>query len=439
MKFVSTRGDTPQADFGTMLMSGPAPDGGLYMPESWPRFGVLPDRYAQAAETIMRAFGAGDVRFDDTQVMPLVEIKPGFFLLELFHGPTFAFKDIALQAIARLMERELERRGGRALVLGATSGDTGAAAIAALAERKTIAVVVLHPKGRISEIQRRQMTTCEAPNVRNIAIEGDFDETQRIVRDLFADRAFARAHSLAAMNSLNFARIAAQSVYFMWAAVRLGKPPVFAVPSGNFGNAFSGFCAREMGAAMGKIVVATNENDTLARALETGRFEARRTIATSSPAMDIQKPSNFERLLFEASGRDGARVSAFARGGVFDLSESELRFMRERYIATRVSETETLAAMKRIYEETGRLVDPHTAVGIAAAEKTGPHSAPVVALATAHPAKFPETVMRATGVRPKIPAQLTGLMNLPERYATLPPETAAVKRHIEAEAKRIWH
>jgi len=457
MRYLSTRGLAPLQSFIDMLLAGLAPDGGLYLPEAWPHFsaaemaafGTQP--YAEAARIIIgRLTGdsfsnedlAADIAaayasFDDPRIAPLAEIGPDLYLLELFHGPTLAFKDIALQVLGRLFERALKKRGGRATVLAATSGDTGSAAIAALGGLANIEVFVLHPKGRISEVQRRQMTTAPFENVHNIALEGTFDDAQGIVKALFAESEFARAVNLTAVNSINFARIAAQSVYYFTAAVQLGAPPVFVVPTGNFGDVFAGEAAMRMGLAVEKLVVATNANDIMARALNEGVYTSGNAQPTLSPSMDIQVASNFERALFEASCRNVAWVreamARFAASKSIVLPDGVHTALRARYAARRSDDAQTLAAIARVHAETGRLIDPHTAVGVAVAYNLGEHKkVPVVVLSTAHPAKFPDAVRRATGQIPPAPPRLSEALNAPEKMDVLSADKDLVRAFIEA-------
>ncbi|MBI1211930.1 MAG: threonine synthase [Alphaproteobacteria bacterium] len=455
MKFISTRGGAPPIGFEQVLLSGPAPDGGLYVPETWPQFtaselAALKGRpYAEIVAAVLAKFADEDwaeqsarvaravyARFDSPDVAPLVELEPGRYLLELFHGPTLAFKDFALQLVVPLMAEALRRRKERALVLVATSGDTGAAAVAAIANQPSIDLVVLHPLGRISDIQRRQMTTEPSANVHNVAVEGTFDDAQALVKTLFADTAFARAHHLAAVNSINWVRIAAQVAYYMASCLRLGlKPLTFVVPTGNFGDVFAGFVAQKMGAPIARLVVATNSNDILTRAIDTGVYARGQVHATMSPAMDIQVASNFERLIFEAHGRDGATTSKlmaeFAKTGALEFSHAAHEFVRQVFAAASVDEHETLATMTSTFKATHRVVDPHTAVGLAATARLARPEEVVVTLATAHPAKFPDAVAKATGVRPVLPARLKAIVDAPERCTTLPNDAVELKRFIQ--------
>jgi threonine synthase len=457
MRYLSTRGQSKPQSFADMLLAGLAPDGGLYLPEAWPRFSpaeiaaFASQPYAGVAHTIIgRLAGdsfsneelAADIAaayagFDDPRIAPLAEIGANLYLLELFHGPTLAFKDIAMQVLGRLFERALKKRGGRATVLAATSGDTGSAAIAALGGLADIEVFVLHPHGRITDVQRRQMTTAPFENVHNIALEGTFDDAQAIVKALFAQSGFAQAVNLTAVNSINFARIAAQSVYYFTAAAQLGAAPVFVVPTGNFGDVFAGEAAMRMGLAAEKLVVATNANDILARALNEGVYAAGRAQPTLSPSMDIQVASNFERALFEASCRNVAwlreAMAQFGEAKSIALPDGVRTALRARYAAKRCDDGDTLAAIARVHAETGRLIDPHTAVGVAAAYNLGEHrKVPVVVLSTAHPAKFPDAVRRATGQIPPAPPRLSEALKAPEKMVVLAADKGLVRAFIEA-------
>ncbi len=464
MQYVSTRGDAPPIGFIDAVLAGLAPDGGLYVPRTWPKltsdeiaaFAGKP--YAEVAADILGRF-AGDAfdrgelleitreayaGFTHPAVAPLRQLDAGLWLLELFHGPTLAFKDVAMQLLARLYERALAARKRTLTIVCATSGDTGGAAVEALRGRANLRLVVLFPEGRISEVQRRFMTTAEDENVRCLAIEGTFDDCQNIVKALFQARGFRLAVDLSGVNSINWARIAAQVVYYFTAAVALGAPrrPVsFAVPTGNFGDAFAGYVARQMGLPIEKIVAATNANDILARAIESGRYARGAVTPTQSPAMDIQIASNFERLYFEAVQRDGVETSramrAFAEIGAIDLPPRALAHMRELFIGAGVSEAETTRAIVMTANQTGELVDPHTAVGLAAADRLGlgKGATPLVALATAHPAKFPEAVAAAAGVAPDLPPAARSLADKPERIDRLPADIAAVQAYIRDFAK----
>jgi threonine synthase len=452
MKYVSTRGASPAIGFEDVLLSGPAPDGGLYVHETWPKLDIKSLEgltYADLTAKIVTLFaGAPDwddaiarhahaayEKFDDPAVAPLRRLD-ATWLLELFHGPTLAFKDFALQLLAPLMNEALARRNERALVVAATSGDTGAAAVAALEGQPNIDLVVLHPKGRISDIQRRQMTTATASNVRNIALEGTFDDAQALVKQLFADLAFAREHRLAAVNSINWVRIAAQAAYYISTCLALkgiGTGITFSVPTGNFGDVFAGYVAKKLGGPVKRLIVATNVNDILTRALSTGVYARGPVRATMSPAMDIQVASNFERLLYEAHGRDAKKVRAlmetFATTGTLTIAPAELAAIRETFVTDSVDEQTTLSTIRFMHEKSHCLLDPHTAVGFHAARMAETHEH-VVVLATAHPAKFPEAIEKATGVKPELPERLRWILNAPERFDTLPNDLGALKDYI---------
>jgi len=461
MRYISTRGAAPSAGFMEALLTGLAPDGGLYVPETWPTlskdeiaaFAGRP--YAEVAATVLAQF-AGDAfapevlstacaeayaTFDHPAVTPLTELGPGLWMQALHHGPTLAFKDVAMQLLARLYERALADNGRRLTIVTATSGDTGGAAVEAFAGRAGVNLVVLFPEGRISAVQRRFMTTAGAENVRCVAVAGDFDDCQAILKALFQDEPFRDEVELSGVNSINFARIAAQSVYYFTGAVALGaphRPVAFSVPTGNFGDGFAGWVAQRMGLPISRIVAATNRNDILARTFQQGRYVRGETAATQSPAMDIQVASNFERLYFEGVGRDGAETARafadFARTGALQLPQGAAGFMGEVFAGEAMSEAETAYTMRSILAETGQVIDPHTAIGVAAARRLR-ISDPVVVLATAHPAKFPEAVEAATGSRPSLPAKAAGLMERPERMDHLPAEVDAVKGYVRAFAR----
>ena len=463
MQFVSTRGEAPALSFEGVLLAALARDGGLYVPEAWPR--LDPDAigslagldYADAAYRIMRPYLEGDPCLGDLEpvleeaygsfhhpaVAPLRQIAPNTFILELFHGPTLAFKDLAMQVVARLMNRALIRKGAHATVIGATSGDTGAAAIEAFRGLEAIDVLILHPKGRVSDVQRRQMTTATERNVHNIALEGTFDDCQGIVKSLFGDGALRDRLGLTGINSINFARILAQVPYYFTAGVSLGAPHhaiAFTVPTGNFGDIFAGYAARAMGLPVARLVIATNLNDSLPRALALGQYEPKGVIATSSPSMDIQLASNFERLLFELSGRSAQRVRALMdelrTTKAFRLTETELAELRSLFTAHSVGEHDTEMTIRGLFEETGVLADPHTAVAVTAAGREGGlGSTPMVVLSTAHPAKFPEAVARATGRVPEQPERLRLRLGQTERCTTLPNDFPAVADFIESNAR----
>jgi threonine synthase len=458
LKYLSTRGEAENLDFADVLLRGLAADGGLYLPESWP---VLSDDeiadlaglpYSQVAERVIAPF-VGDAipraelaemlddaygKFGHPAVAPLVQIAPNEWLLELFHGRTLAFKDVAMQLLARLMDHALARRGERATIIGATSGDTGGAAIEAFRHSERVDVFILYPHGRVSDVQRRQMTTVGGVNVHALAIDGNFDDCQRIVKSLFADSALRQEAGLSGVNSINWARIVSQIVYYFTAAAALGAPHRrmrFVVPTGNFGDIFAGYAASRMGLPMTRLTVATNVNDILVRTLESGRYEVREVMATASPSMDIQVSSNFERLLFEASGRNAAAVRSWMAGlsqsGGFAVDQTALADIRGRFDAARIDEAECAATMRRLLSDTGYLADPHTAVGIAAARRLpSERHVPTICLATAHPAKFPQAVEAACGRSPALPEALCDLHQRPERFEVLPPDDRAVSSFI---------
>jgi threonine synthase len=374
-------------------------------------------------------------------VVPLTDLGDGMWLAELFHGPTLAFKDIALQLVGRLFDHELTRRGERVTVVGATSGDTGSAAIEALRDRASVDVFILHPAGRVSEVQRRQMTTVDAPNIHNVAVEGTFDDCQDLVKALFADDDFRDRRNLSAVNSINWARVMAQTVYYVTSAVRLGggdgHPVAFSVPTGNFGNVFAGYGAQRMGTPISQLVVASNRNDILTRFLTTGTMTIGEVHPTLSPSMDIQVSSNLERLLFEVYGRDGAAIAElmarFRAEGTVSVDAGRLDLLAEHWAAGRVDDEGTSAAIADLYERSGMLIDPHTAVGLAAARAARADArVPMVVLSTAHPAKFPDAVEAATGVRPPLPPHLADLFDRPERYEVVAHDYDVVRGLIES-------
>ncbi len=462
--YVSTRGAQP-ADFRAATLAGLAPDGGLFLPARWPDSRALFRRlddaaYAETAAEVLSSF-AGDTLdrrasarltrdayagFTHADVAPVRSLGHGLHLLELFHGPTFAFKDFALQILARLFDRFLELEGRRALVLCATSGDTGAAAIEACRGQRAMSIVVLHPEGRIAPLQRRLMTTVADPAVHNIAIEGTFDSCQALVKQAFADEVLRRDCGLLAVNSINWSRIAAQAAYYVHAAQRVGgAAPVFAVPSGNFGDCYAGHVAACMGLDVRRLIVATNRNDILARFFQTGHYRPGTVHRTLSPAMDIQVASNFERLLYELRGREPGAVrqdmAGLANGDAIRISDREREEIGNRFEGSMVTEDDTLETMRAVRDTAGIAIDPHTAVGIAAARRTGAldsrlraTGAPVIALATAHPAKFPDAVRQALGEDPPMPEPLVRAMDAPERVVTLPSDYSALAQHLRRAA-----
>jgi threonine synthase len=441
MKYVSTRGVAPVLGFADVLLEGLARDGGLYVPERVPTLEPsLPARYEELATQVMSPY-VGDFPhfadlvdeaysvFDHPDVVPLVELGDGVWVQELFHGPTIAFKDVALQLVGRLMDAELSRRGDRRMIVVATSGDTGSAAIAACVGRPTLDIVVVHPAGRVSDVQRRQMTTVDAPNVHNVAIEGTFDDCQDLVKGLFADEALRDDLRLGAMNSINWGRVLAQMPYYVDAARRLGSIDVV-VPSGNFGNILAGWYAKQMGAPINRLVIASNRNDILARWATTGDLLVEEVVPTLSPSMDIQVSSNHERLLFELLDRDGAKTAELVRR-FRDLGSVEAP-TSSVFLAASCDDEATIDEIARRAAQ-GYVADPHTAVGLRAARTLVLGTdRPVVCLATAHPAKFPDAVTRATGERPALPAHLAGLLERPERYDVLPNDLAALRGFLTA-------
>ncbi|CAN5232347.1 threonine synthase [soil metagenome] len=458
MEYISTRGSAPALGFEDVTLAGLASDGGLYVPRIWPTLsaaeiaGLAGASYVETAVTVMRPFVAGALddaalrdlctraygRFEHDAVTPLVQLDSQHWLLELFHGPTLAFKDVALQLLGLLFERFLTNRDTHLTVVGATSGDTGSAAIDALAGRAKVDVFMLHPAGRVSDVQRRQMTTVLSPNIYNIAIEGSFDHAQAIVKAMFADPETTSRVTMSAVNSINWARLMAQVVYYFYAAVRLGAPDrkvAFAVPTGNFGDVFAGYVAARMGLPVERLIVATNVNDILHRALSTGDYSCGLVTPTATPSMDIQVSSNFERLLFDLSGRDGPALATMMQG--FEVSkamtipDNMLSGARGLFSSARVDGDAMGHAMRWAHDRAGQLLDPHSAVGLAAARSAGiPAEIPVVTLATAHPAKFRDAVERATGVRPMIPSRIGGLFDREERFDTLPATLDAVRRYV---------
>jgi threonine synthase len=456
VRYISTRGEAPALGFIDVTLAGLAQDGGLYVPEGWPLIdpativGFAGRPYADVACHVVSRFAASETTdlarmtreaydgFRHPAVAPLVQLGPNLYVLELFHGPTLAFKDLAMQFLARLMDHALAARGERVTIVVATSGDTGGAAVEAFGGRTHVDVVVLFPDGRVSDVQRRMMTTSGHDNVHAVAIEGTFDDCQSLVKAMFNHQVFRDRVRLSGVNSINFARIAAQVVYYFVAAVALGAPRrkiAFTVPTGNFGDVFAGYVASRMGLPVERLTVATNVNDILVRALTTGNYEPREVTPTTSPSMDIQISSNFERLLFDACSRDPQPVrsamAALAQSHRFQIAEPALTQMRTLFSAGRALEDETAAAIRTTRRETGYLIDPHTAVAIAVAEKENRDPAvPMVVLSTAHPAKFPDAVEKACGIRPSLPDWLIGLDSRRERVTALPPDLSAIENHI---------
>ena len=457
MDYVSTRGEAPSLGFSDALLAGLARDGGLYVPREWPTFSKKEIRalrgksYQEIAFTVLSPFVKGDIpaetframideayaTFRHPAIAPLVQTGPNAFVMELFHGTTLAFKDVAMQLLARLMDHALATCGERATIVGATSGDTGGAAIDAFAGRERTDIFILFPEGKVSPVQQRQMTTSREANVHALAIKGNFDDCQNLVKAMFNDAKFRDRVQLSGVNSINWARIMAQIVYYFTTAVTLGGPDrkiSFTVPTGNFGDIFAGYAAKRMGLPIDKLVVATNENDILARTLKTGRYEMKEVKATTSPSMDIQISSNFERLLFEAHGRDAGAVrramESLKQSSAFDIEEKALKAIRKDFRAGRASEKQVAATIRDTLKETGYLLDPHSAIGVFVAAKHEKPGAPMVTLATAHPAKFPAAVKSASGIDPALPTWLADLMQREERFDVLDAKLDAVEDFI---------
>ncbi len=462
MDYISTRGAAPALDFAGATLAGLASDGGLYVPREWPRFSEaeiaamagLP--YAELAAKVMLPFVEGSLtyerlleltreaygRFSHQAVTPMVQLDQQHWLLELFHGPTLAFKDVALQLLGLLFEEFLGRTGENLTIVGATSGDTGSAAIDAVAGRDRVDIFMLHPKGRVSDVQRRQMTTVLAPNVHNIAIEGSFDDAQAMVKRMFNDTAMTGRFNIGAVNSINWARLMAQVVYYFAAALQLGAPArkvAFSVPTGNFGDVFAGYVAAQMGLPIERLIVATNVNDILHRALSMGDYSQGTVTPTVAPSMDIQVSSNFERLLFDLGGRDGVAMAGQMRGfettKSMQLTNAQREGAASLFTSARADAGDMAGAIRWAWEKCGELIDPHTACGLYAARVSGlPAQVPIVTLATAHPAKFPEAVERATGQRPHLPSRVGDLFEREEKCADLPGDYDAIADYVAANA-----
>jgi len=463
VKYISTRGQAPRLSFEDALLAGLASDGGLYVPESWPRLSDATLRsfvgadYATVAKAVLHPFMADDVSaerlsdivdeayacFNNPEIAPLVALEEGHYLLELFHGPTLAFKDVAMQLLARLMDDALTRRGQRATIIGATSGDTGGAAIEAFKGREAVDIFILYPDGRVSDVQRKQMTTLKDANVHTLAVDGTFDDCQALVKAMFNDESFRRELSLAGVNSINWARVMAQTVYYFTAAAKLGAPdqPVaFSVPTGNFGDVFAGYVAAQMGLPVAHLMVATNVNDILARTMDSGVYQTGDVVATSSPSMDIQVSSNFERLLFELTGRDASRVrgymDALTQSGRFEMASDELTLMRALFGAIRIDQQQTLDVMRQVKAEHHMQIDPHSAIGVGAARQAVlADGVPIVSLATAHPAKFPKAVVQAYDEQPDTPQRVVEMLTLEENFIPVANKLADVQALIRAKAQ----
>ncbi len=463
MKFVSTRGQAPELGFEDVLLAGLANDGGLYMPVDWPKFSedqiaaFAGLSYQDLAYRVIRPYlgenvddanvrqmiDAAYASFHHKAITPLTQLRENDWLLELYHGPTLAFKDVAMQLLGQLFDSVLKARQKKITIIGATSGDTGSAAIEAMRGRDAIDIFILHPHNRTSEVQRRQMTTVLDANVHNIALEGTFDDCQALVKAMFNDVAFRNAVSMAGVNSINWARVMAQVVYYFYAGVALGAPhrPIsFTVPTGNFGDILAGYVAAQMGLPIAKLVIATNVNDILTRVLDTGVYEVTSVTPSSSPSMDIQVSSNFERLLFDAYGRDASAIrgvmNSLQQSGRFALSTEAHEWIKQRFDACRVDEAETLSTIKQVYGETGHVIDPHSAVGVAASQHCrGDHAIPMVTLATAHPAKFPDAVGKAVGDAPDLPPSMADLFHREERFDVLPNDLSQVQAYIRGKTR----
>jgi len=465
MDYISTRGSAPALDFRGVTLAGLASDGGLYVPRAWPQFsaddiaGLAGLDYAETAIRVMAPFVAGSLTEDELRglcrtayasfshdaITPLVQLDGRHWLLELFHGPTLAFKDVALQLLGQLFERFLRGGETQLTIVGATSGDTGSAAIEAVAGREHIRIFMLHPEGRVSDVQRRQMTTILAPNVHNIAMDGSFDDAQAMVKRMFGDPAVTGQLTLSAVNSINWARLMAQIVYYFYAAVRLGAPGrqvAFSVPTGNFGDVFAGYAAARMGLPIARLVVATNVNDILHRALTSGDYSAGSVTPTATPSMDIQVSSNFERLLFDLAGRDGPAIAgmmhAFDATRAMTIPADMLAGAQGLFTSVRVDADGMAMALAHAHRRHAMLIDPHTAIGLAAARDVAaslPIDVPMVTLATAHPAKFRDAVERATGLRPGLPARVGNLFDREERFDRLPGDYDAVKAYVLERAR----
>ncbi|MEM1098744.1 MAG: threonine synthase [Planctomycetota bacterium] len=470
MKYLSTRGQAAELGFEDALLEGLARDGGLYIPASWLTFssddwnGLVGRHYADMAVEVMWPFvkeaierGAFErivceaySKFRHQAVAPLVQIGPSLWIMELFHGPTLAFKDVAMQVLGGLFDHVLAKRDERLTIVGATSGDTGGAAIEAIAGRDRADIFILHPKGRTSDVQRKQMTTVHASNVHNLAVQGTFDDCQALVKAMFNDGAFRDRLHLSGVNSINWARVLPQAVYYVAAAAQLGAlsggpAPRFSVPTGNFGDIYAGYIAQNMGLPIDRLIVASNSNDILTRVFNTGDHTLGDVYATTSPSMDIQVSSNFERLLYDVLDQDASRVAdlmtKLKNDRTFKLDPGAVAKLAEHFSAYRVTEPQVHATMKTVYARTGYLLDPHTSVGVHAAEqemkKTGDRATPMVVLATAHPAKFPDAVEAATGVRPPLPDFLADLYDREERYDEVADDLAAVEAMVEAKASVV--
>ena len=463
MRYISTRGQAAELDFAGVLLAGLGTDGGLYMPQAWPR--LSPDAlralrglpYAELAARVLAPFTAGSIEFADLQAMcrrayagfshkavvPLVQLDTNIFALELFHGPTLAFKDLALQLVGHLFEHVLAARGERVRIVGATSGDTGSAAIEAVANRENIDITILHPFGKTSEVQRRQMTSVAAGNVLNVAVDGTFDDCQDLVKAMFADGEFRAEMNLSAVNSINFARIAGQIPYYVYAALNLGAPErevAVSVPTGNFGNILAAWAAKQMGLPIARFIVGSNRNDILARFLAANDMSVQGVAPSLSPSMDIQVSSNFERLLFEFLGRDAAltaqTMTGFRQSGKMAVADEAWRAITRDFKGYRLSDDDTLKEIKRFWAESEYLADPHSVIALAAGRDLGPIGMPVIVAGTAHPAKFPDAIEQAVGIRPPLPHHLSDLYERQERFTRAPNDLTAIETLVRNFANR---
>jgi len=462
MKYVSTRGQAPILGFKDALLAGLARDGGLYVPDEWPQLSydeiklMAGNPYSEIAKQVLSPFVEGEIpsdafntmideayeRFHHKAVAPLVQIDDNHWVMELFHGPTLAFKDVAMQLLARLMDYALAERNQKATIVGATSGDTGGSAIEAFRGRENTDIFILFPEGKVSPVQQRQMTTVSDANVHCLAVKGDFDDCQALVKEMFNHLEFRDRLQLSGVNSINWGRIMAQVVYYFTSAIALGAPErkiSFTVPTGNFGDIFAGYVAKRMGLPIGDLVIATNQNDILARTLATARYEKAKTEPSISPSMDIQVSSNFERLLFDASNRDADliqnQMDSLKQSGSFTLTDAMMNKIAAEFAANACNETETSAQISKTLQECDYLIDPHTAVGVHVANSHLAEEVPMVTLATAHPAKFPDAVKAATGVYPELPARMGDMMEREERLTPIKNDIQTVEAFIEKHSR----
>jgi threonine synthase len=463
MRYISTRGQAPELDFAGVLLAGLAPDGGLYMPQTWPRFSPADLRalrglpYPELAARVIAPFVEGSLTFSELQaachkayagffskaVTPLVQVDTNLYALELFHGPTLAFKDLALQLVGHLFELVLAKRGEKVRIVGATSGDTGSAAIEAVAGRANIDITILHPFGKTSEVQRRQMTSVNAENVQNVAVDGTFDDCQDLVKAMFADAEFRTEVNLSAVNSINFARIAGQIPYYVYAALNLGAPErdvAVSVPTGNFGNILAAWAAKQMGLPITRFIVGANRNDILARFLASNDMSVQGVAPSLSPSMDIQVSSNFERLLFEFLGRDASltaeTMTGFRQTGKMTVAEPVWREITKDFKGFHLSDDDTLKEIRRFWHESEYLADPHSVIALAAGRELGPVGVPVIVAGTAHPAKFPDAIEKAVGIRPPLPSHLSDLYEREERFTRAPKDLATIEALVRNFANR---